>query len=509
MPATLHDCASPALCAHNGAHQHHPFSTFHLTGRTNGNTAIRFWTGWRWNLRGIFTTGLLALTVAAGICQSNKAAAEPPKNPKSANSSQSSSEFTPEMSKVSKSSGAKSKPAAAPQAPQSSEKEPQFAFKPVAFDALPGWAQDDHLAALKAFSKSCERVLFAVRSGARSGSTPPSPGLLSACEDAQALLSQKSKSTRVAARSFFESHFTPHRIVHDGPEGMLTGYYEPMVEGARKRSGTFTAPLMKRPKDLVNLVAESERGAKADNLTHARKTRAGTEPYPTRRQIEEGALAGKKLELVYLKDQIDVFFMQIQGSGRVALPDGTQVRVTYDGKNGHPYTSIGRYIIDKGWFPANRMSLQALKEWLRKNPDKMREVLWQNQSYVFFRELQGEQAEAPMGVLEIPLTTLRSLAVDTRFHAIGTPVYVSAPDITHITDDKRPFQRLMIAQDVGSAIRGPERGDIYCGSGDKAGRCAGITKHSGVFYALLPRTTMREPVIEATSGRQNARQAKQ
>jgi membrane-bound lytic murein transglycosylase A len=134
---------------------------------------------------------------------------------------------------------------------------------------------------------------------------------------------------------------------------------------------------------------------------------------------------------------------------------------------------------------------------LRANPDKMREVLWQNRSYVFFRELQGEQAKSAMGVLEIPLTPGRSLAVDTRFHAIGTPVYVAAPEITHITADKRPFQRLMVAQDVGSAIRGPERGDIFCGSGDKAGRCAGITKHPGTFYVLLPRTDLRGPVIEA------------
>ncbi|HRY07487.1 MAG TPA: MltA domain-containing protein, partial [Hyphomicrobiaceae bacterium] len=176
---------------------------------------------------------------------------------------------------------------------------------------------------------------------------------------------------------------------------------------------------------------------------------------------------------------------------------------------GHPYASIGRYLIDKGWVTADRMSLQALKVWLRKNPDKMREVLWQNKSYVFFRELEGEQAEAPMGVLEIPLTPLRSLAVDTRFHAIGTPIYVSAPDITHITPDKRPFQRLMIAQDVGSAIRGPERGDIYCGSGDKAGRCAGITKHHGQFFVLLPSPAMRELVIEAKGGWQAIRQAKQ
>ncbi len=368
-------------------------------------------------------------------------------------------------------------------------------FEPVGYDLLPGWDRDDHLLALKAFIESCKRILFAVRVGARTGETPPDPGLLSACEHANVL--SAGKVTRAAARMFFETHFTPHRVIHNGPDGLLTGYYEPVVKGARERSAHFTAPLLKRPVDLVNLVAESERGAKAENLTHARKTKAGWEPYPTRQQIEEGALSGQGLELIYLKDPIEVFFMQIQGSGRIALPDGTHVRVTYDGKNGHPYTSIGRYLIEKGWFPANRMSLGALKAWLRANPDKMRDVLWQNRSYVFFRELEGDQAKSAMGVLEIPLTPGRSLAVDTRYHAMGTPVYVASHEITHLTADKRPFERLMIAQDVGSAIRGPERGDIFCGSGDKAGRCAGITKHPGTFYVLLPRTDLRGPVIEA------------
>lgn len=413
------------------------------------------------------------------------------------------------MPKVSKARRSISQSAKPTEASERSGATPGFTFTPAAFDALPGWTRDDHLAALKTFAKSCERVLFAVRSGARTGGTPPAPGLLSACEDAHALLAGKARATKIAARAFFESHFTPHRVVHNGPDGILTGYYEPIVEGARKRDAKYTTPLLKRPKDLVNLVAESERGAKADSLTHARKTSSGTAPYPTRQQIEEGALAGQKLEFIYLKDPLDVFFMQIQGSGRIALPDGTHVRVTYDGKNGHPYTSIGRYLIEKGWFSADRMSLQALRSWLHQNPDKMREVLWQNQSYVFFRELEGEQAEAPMGVLEIPLTPLRSLAVDTRFHAIGTPVYLSAPDITHLTADRKPFQRLMIAQDVGSAIRGPERGDIYCGSGANAGRCAGITKHHGTFFVLLPRSDMRDLVIEAKGGWQAIRQAKQ
>ncbi len=370
-------------------------------------------------------------------------------------------------------------------------------FEPVEFQNLTGWSADDHIAALAAFAKSCERVARAARSGARTGATPPPPALLSACSDASHLL--RAGPTRAEARIFFETHFAPHRVVHAAGSGLLTGYYEPVIEGSRTPDRSFTAPVLKRPADLMNLVSEAERGAKAEQLTHARRTAAGWEPYPTREEIDGGALHGQGLELAYLRDPVDLFFMQVQGSGVIALADGGSIRVTYDGKNGHPYTSIGRYLIDTGLFPADRMSLQALKEWLREHPDRMRDVLWQNKSYVFFRELSGEEA-GPLGVLEIPLTPGRSLAVDTSHHAIGTPVYVSSAALTHASADGGGFHRLMVAQDVGSAIRGPERGDIYFGSGVEAGSRAGITKHAGNFYVLLPRNAQRGTVIEADAG---------
>lgn len=384
---------------------------------------------------------------------------------------------------------------------------PAVSFALVDFAQLAGWERDDHLAALGTFALSCRRVMAAIKAGNLSGDTQPPPALLSACEDAAALLS--SKPTQARARAFFETHFAPHRVVHQGSDGLLTAYYEPIVEGARQADATYATPIFKRPGDLINLVAEQERGAKADQLTHARKTQTGFEPYPTRRQIEEGALTGRNLELAYLKDPIDVFFMQVQGSGRIALADGSTLRVTYDGKNGHPYTSIGRYLIDSGLFPAERMSLDALKQWLRENPERMRDVLWQNNSYVFFRELTAAEAQGPLGVLQIPLTPGRSLAVDTRFHAIGMPIYVVAPDLKHMSDDNKPFRRLMIAQDVGSAIRGEERGDIYAGSGEEAGKRAGITKHRGNFFVLLPREVMGTPVIEARDGGEPVKQARQ
>ena len=265
----------------------------------------------------------------------------------------------------------------------------------------------------------------------------------------------------------------------------MTGYYEPVIAGSRKPTAKFSTPIYNRPPDLMSLVEESQRGAKDGTLTHGRKTATRAEPFATRAEIEQGSLKGRGLEMMYLADPVDAFFLQIQGSGRIKLPDGSMVRVSYDGKNGHPYTSIGRYLIDTGLFPADKMSLKTLGEWLKADSDRGRRVMWQNKSYVFFRELKGNEAGSALGVLHIPLTTGRSLAVDAGVHAIGTPVYVSAPALTHATEPGG-FHRLMVAQDVGSAIKGPERGDIYFGTGDAAGRLAGVTKHPGTFFVLLP-----------------------
>ena len=216
-----------------------------------------------------------------------------------------------------------------------------------------------------------------------------------------------------------------------------------------------------------------------------RQTAKGLVPYLTRAEIDQGGLKGQNLELLYFRDPVDVFFMQIQGSGRIELPDGQKIRITYDGKNGYPYTSIGRHLLDQGQFQPEKMSLKALTAWLKADRERAQPVMWQNQSYVFFRELKGAEAEGAMGVLGIALQPGRSLAVDTAFHAIGMPIYVTAPQLTHATKTGG-FARLMVAHDVGSAIKGPERGDIFFGSGDTAGSTAGITKHPGHFFVLLP-----------------------
>lgn len=364
-------------------------------------------------------------------------------------------------------------------------------LSPVAFADLPGWADDDHLSAFKAFLASCT----AVQENGASGKSPKpmARALAGMCKLAQSEASGR-KMTKAAARTFFETHFRPKRVDQKIAEGLLTGYYEPLLKASRTPSAEYKTPIYRRPADLVNVVAESERGAKSASFTHMRQTADGLKPYLTRAQIEQGALNGKGLELLYFRDPVDVYFLQVQGSGRIELPDGEQIRISYDGKNGYPYTSIGRELIDAGTFTPDTMSLKALSQWLKADRKRAEPVMWKNQSYVFFRELQGEEAQGAMGALGTPLHVGRSLAVDTSYHALGLPIYVSSPALTHASDREGGFNRLMIAHDVGSAIKGPERGDIFFGSGDKAGRIAGVTKHPGHFFVLEPA-----PVMEAQS----------
>lgn len=343
---------------------------------------------------------------------------------------------------------------------------PVFRYEPVSFDELPGWAADDHWAAFLAFNEVLAArdkpdwfVKFLERKADSPGGLPDD-----------------------RARLFFETHFTPHRVVHDGPAGMVTGYYEPVIAGSLERTGEFAVPVYRRPADLENVVAESERGATSAALTHVRRTAQGVEPFATRQQIEEGALAGSGLELCYVADPVDAFFLQVQGSGLIALPDGSRMRVTYDGKNGHPYTSVGRVLIEAGVMDSAGLTLQTLTDWLKADPARARPVLWRNESFVFFRPIDGAAAEGVMGTA---LHDGRSLAVDTAYHALGLPVYVTSPSMDHAGEDG--FARLMVAHDVGSAIKGPERGDIYFGTGDAALALAGVTKHAATFYVLLPR----------------------
>jgi membrane-bound lytic murein transglycosylase A len=344
--------------------------------------------------------------------------------------------------------------------------EPAIRLEPVRFSEIEGWARDDHAAAFATLLKTCRK---------RRDGNP-------ACKEALAL---GEKADRKAARAFFEAHFIPHRV--DEPEpGLVTGYYEPEVNGSRERTEKFSVPVYRRPDDLVQLKPDELRAFYNASFSVGRQSGKDLVPYYSRAEIESGALEGQGLELLYLDDPVELFFMQIQGSGRVRFPDGSWVRLGYAAKNGHSYTSIGKLLFKRGEKPAGGLTMEGLKSWLREDPERGRALMQENASYVFFRELPpAEAGDGPVGAQAVALTPGRSLAVDPIYHKLGTPVFVSAPDLK--TPKGKPFRRLMIAQDVGSAIRGTQRGDIYWGSGAEAGAIAGVTKHPARFYVLLPK----------------------
>lgn len=342
--------------------------------------------------------------------------------------------------------------------------EEKAGFRPVTFAELEGWSKDDHAAAFRTLLLSCRKR---VKSNA-------------ACKAAHAL---GDGVDRDAARAFFEAHFTPHAVEHSASNGLVTGYYEPEVNGAREQGGKYQVPVYARPDDLITLRPDTERARYNNEITGAIAGALKTQrqPYYTRAEIDSGALAGRGLELLWLDDPVELFFMQIQGSGRVRLADGGTVRLGYAAKNGHSYTSIGKRLVEMGAGRPERMTMDGIKKWLRVDPARARALMHENRSYIFFHAFEGE---GPVGAQGVVLTPGRSLAVDTAYHKLGAPVYVTAPDLV---PDGAPFRRLMIAQDVGSAIRGPERGDIYFGSGEAAGAIAGRTKHGAKFYVLLPK----------------------
>jgi membrane-bound lytic murein transglycosylase A len=346
----------------------------------------------------------------------------------------------------------------------------------VAFDSLPGWQDDDHLDAFNAFLQSCRQV---------EGQTD---ALAAVCRSA---LRQPASMTTALARDFFESHFQPHRVLSGS--GLITGYYEPVLRGSRVRTKEYGIPLYRRPDDLVSLNSGSmrslaRRSGLSDELTYARRVGSRLEPFMTREAIESGGLAGRSLEMLWLADPVDAFFLHIQGSGIITLPDGQRIRIGFDGKNGYDYTSVGKVLVQSGMLAGNEATLDGVKHWLRANPDEGRRVMWRNRSFIFFREIPNrEGTEGPIGAAGVPLVGGRSLAVDLRHYRLGLPIFLAMQGSPQ--PGERHLRRLMIAQDTGTAIKGPQRGDIFWGSGRSAGEVAGGTYNKGDFYVLLPRRT--------------------
>lgn len=302
------------------------------------------------------------------------------------------------------------------------------------FADLRGWADDNHAAAITAFQETCGDL--------KNGDWPA--------------LCAASK-TQDNPRTFFETFFRPV-LVTDGEPALFTAYYEPELDGSLSPSGQFNVPLYRRPDDAPS-------GGR----------------WLTREQLEtSGVLENRGLEIVWLNDPVEKFFLQIQGSGRIKLDDGGRLRVGYGGKNGHPYRSVGKELVRRGIFEDHQVSAQVIRTWVRNNPEEGVRLLWHNPSYVFFREVTQVPAEkGPLGAMNRSVTAGRSLAVDPKFVPLGAPVWLEK-------EGANPMQRLMIAQDTGSAIKGAQRADIFFGSGDEAGEQASRIRDTGRMVVLLP-----------------------
>jgi membrane-bound lytic murein transglycosylase A len=371
---------------------------------------------------------------------------------------------------------------------------PDSALEPIEWDALKGWAADDHAAAFTTFLKSCRAL---IRTGPRgSEKRPMYEALMQVCSRALAA----GQLTDDQARLFFEHNFRPLRITKLGDNaGFLTGYYEPIVDGSRFPTGVFKVPIYRRPPDLVPPLPGTGLGFPNRGQSLRRTSNGTLVRYYDRSEILDGALDGKHLEICWIQNRTDALTIQIEGSARVRLEDGAVLRINYDGHNGYPFVPLGRILIERNIIPREEISPERVREWIRVNPQSAEEISRLNRSFMFFRIVGLSDSRQPAAVQEVPsereangaqgisLTPGRSIAVDNALHVYGTPFFIQA-DLP-ITDEKRSvnFGRLMIAQDTGSAIVGPARADIFWGAGDGAGQVASHIHDPGNFAMLVPR----------------------
>jgi membrane-bound lytic murein transglycosylase A len=338
----------------------------------------------------------------------------------------------------------------------------KLVLKPASYAQIDGWEEDSPAEALPAFLKSCDK--FSKRSDTAKLHATGVGGTYSdwreVCDKAISLQTTTEQDPTIV-KQFFEENFQPYLATNNGnPEGRFTGYFEIDLRGSLTKTEKYKYPIYKLP-------CKIEKG----------------NPYYCRADIVNGVIAGKGFELAWVDDPVEDFFLHIQGSGRIHLEDGSVLRVGYDGQNGHPYTPIGRVLIERGYIEKEKMSAQAIKKWLRANPEKTNEILNTNPSYVFFRILKEE---GPIGAQGVPLTPYRSLAVDKRFVPYGTPIFINAA-LTGTEIPNQPFKKLLIAQDTGGAIKGPVRGDLFFGNGQEAEHLAGYQNNLGHYFILLPK----------------------
>ncbi|MGY3531547.1 murein transglycosylase A [Bradyrhizobium embrapense] len=356
-------------------------------------------------------------------------------------------------------------------------------YEPLAWADVTGWSEDDHLAAYRAFRTSCKPI--AAQQGAPAESKALGSSLRDPCRIAKGL----DLAGGAKAKEFFEENFVPLRISRLGEgAGFVTGYYEPVLDGSRTQTDVYNVPVYRRPSNLfVRGKTQASVGLPNSGPVYRKIGRRKLVPYYDRGQIEDGAIAGRGLEIAWLKSQTDLLFAQIQGSARIKFEDGTTLRINYDAHNGYPYTPVGRVLIDRGIIPKDQMSMQKIREWMEQNPDGAKELRRQNRAYVFFREVPLSDKDEAVGAQGVPLTPGRSIAVDKALHVYGTPFFIAGELPIESEQSRTPFHRLMIAQDTGSAIVGPARADLYFGAGADAGKVSGRLRHNMQFVMLVPK----------------------
>ncbi|KQT85554.1 MltA domain-containing protein [Aurantimonas sp. Leaf443] len=352
-------------------------------------------------------------------------------------------------------------------------------FRPLPFSALEGWRDFDPAPAFSAFRASAARLL--------SGALPT--GALGIEGSTYHGAARRALAGASDPRAFFETEFElleirPPEATGSEP-GFLTGYYEPVAEASPVETARFRVPLYAPPEDLVKVDDVNRPPGFDPEFRFARRKPCGLlEEYPDRASIEAGLLKGRSLEIAWLEDPVEAFFVHVQGSARLRLTDGRTMRVGYAAKTGHPFTAIGRHLVQTGALTLAEADMAGIRRWLAAHPERLREVLDRNRSFIFFSRFEvPDESLGPVGAAKVSLTPLASIAVDRLLHSYGVPLFVSAPGLLV---EERPFRRLCIAQDTGSAILGPARADLFVGSGSEAGALAGAVRHRAAFHLLAP-----------------------
>lgn len=359
-----------------------------------------------------------------------------------------------------------------------------FALERRGFDDLPGWEEDDPRELIAALLRCRKQIVE--KKPYRTGSLGISSDDLLPAMSAAAQL--PAEVTVAAAKALFEREFIPFFIRKRNAEpGFVTAFYEPDVDVSDRRDETWRFPFYRRPADLVDLDDGNRPATMDPGYMFGRLAQGEISEYPDRRAIDLGYLEGWGLEIAWARSKADVYFTHIQGAARLTFRDGTTKRITYAAKAGHPFTGIGRHLVETGEIEARTISMHTIREWLAHHPERADETYWLNRSYIFFREEDiGDPSLGPIAAAKVQMTPGRSIAVDRSIHTFGCPFFVSSETLTHL-DGGRPFRRLMLALDTGSAIVGPARGDIFTGSGPEAGDLAGTVRNNADFFILIPK----------------------